>query len=329
MDFLLDNRPLRLLTSRVKPYDACSYDNLIEYLNEVGFFESDSDLLFPTFLTLEFIGVTLEAISRPKINVDDFPKVITDRVRAIFEYSQDFFSESSGISKSVLMDKWKEQSVYQRRGRHARGIYQNLEKRIHSPHFHEEVCLALALDVVSVIDMGAFELPDTERHMSRKKLSYDERMVHSNRALLRWILGIREGLLVPVTAVRIANRICTHTMRSNLSIEIGGETQKLLNAFEFGAKSDGADMEYTDYALLGYSGRSVMSITFDCYDKAALRVGAVRWLYKNAIDSLLGADSNSAHAKLINGEVLHFSNEGIKRIQAGNLEAVDLKIIGL
>lgn len=329
MDFLLDNRPLRLLTSRIKPYDACSYDNLIEYLNEVGFFESDSDLLFPTFLTLEFIGVTLEAISRPKINVDDFPKVITDRIRAIFEYSQDFFSESAGISRSFLLDKWKEQSVYQLGDRHSRAIYRNLEKRIYSPTFHEEVCLALALDVVSAIDMGAFESPDAEKHMSGKRLSYDERMVHSNRALLRWILGLREGLSVPVTAVRIANRICRHTMRPNLSIEIGGETQKILNAFEFGAKSDGADMEYTDYALLGCSGRPVLSITFDCYDKATLRVGAVRWLYKNAIDSLLGADSNSAHAKLINGEVLHFSNKGIKRIQAGNLEAVDLKIIGL
>jgi hypothetical protein len=298
-------------------------------LNEVGFFDSDVHLLFPTFLTLEFIGIDLAKIERPKLSVDDFPTGITERVRAIFEYSQDFFSESAGISKSVLIDKWKEQNVYQRRGRHARGVYRNLEKRIYSPNFHEEVCLALALDVVSAIDMGAFELPDAEKHMSGKRLSYDERMVHSNRALLRWILGLREELSVPVTAVRIVNRICRHTMRSNLLIEIDGETQKLLDAFEFREKSDGADMEYTDYALLGCSGRSVMSITFDCHDKAALRVGAVRWLYKNAIDSLLAEDSNSAHAKLINGEVLHFSNEGIKRIQAGNLEAVDLKIIGL
>lgn len=329
MDFLLDNRPLRLLTTKGSLYSECEYERLIAHLNKVGFFDSDAHLLFPTFLTLEFIGITLETISRPKINVDDFPKVLTDRVRAIFEYSQDFFSESAGISKSVLMDKWKEQSVYQRRGCYSRGIYRNLEKRIHSPHFHEEVCLALALDVVSAIDMGTFELPDTERHILGKSLSYDERMVHSNRTLLRWILGLREGLLAPVTAVRIANRICRHTMRSNLLIEVAGETQKLLGAFEFGAKSDGADMEYTDYALLGCSGRPVMSITFDCYDKAALRVGAVRWLYKSAIESLPFADSNSARAKLINGEVLHFNNEGIKRIQAGNLEAVDLKIIGL
>ncbi len=329
MDFLLDNRPLRLLTSRTKSYETCSYDKLIAHLNEVDFFKKDTDVLFPTFLALEFVGIDIKKIKRPVLTGTAFPRLLSDRVPAIFDYALNFFSENPDISAVRLRDRFAKQSKYQYRKQLSQGIYRNLETRLHSARFQHEVCRALALDFVSAVNTEPFDYLEAGELKSGSSLSPDERIVHSNSELLSWILRTRENLAVPITSVRIASKICTHSMKSNVFIEVDGEKEPLKDFFSFRTNSDGADMEYIDFALLGCSGRPVISITFDDHDQAALRMGVVRWLYKNAIARFPGANDSADHARLIDGEVLHFSNQGIKRIQASNLGAVDLKIVGL
>jgi hypothetical protein len=312
----LDNNVSRLLTKKGEAgADARvekSRQQILKILNELGL-TAEVEFLPTAASLVEYCGIKTRSLPRPLVGPFEKHQKVSERIETCLREARAFYAKQTILTRGEILRRLDLQMQYSVRTPLTTTIDLAFRSLATQKLFEAYLWEALALDYCfGLSDFG--ELPPGPRTIptADREIKWTTRqlaLTEAERQLIR--LGLKTRRARPCA---IARRIWTMAqifIKPELRVELNGKLEPILDVLDLGGRDNLADLDYLDFAILGWADRPVVSITCDERAEAGTRAAVLWSIYRQLYGWWQSnGDDLSAFPVITPGKLVSVSGDG-------------------